>query len=89
MPTMKKMLNFLNLLCLSSSSTEYDDLRQAEYDELAHRVGSLTDENNGLREELARIRSECEKLASENASLSVSRFPCRLGSLVPASCALI
>ncbi|CAA6664747.1 unnamed protein product [Spirodela intermedia] len=44
--------------------------KQAEYDELAHRVGSLTDENNGLREELARIRSECEKLASENASLS-------------------
>ncbi|XP_078444538.1 bZIP transcription factor 1-A-like isoform X2 [Wolffia australiana] len=44
--------------------------KQAEYDELAVRVGSLTGENNRLREELARLRGDCERLSSENASLS-------------------
>uniref|UniRef100_A0A1D1XP28 G-box-binding factor 1 n=1 Tax=Anthurium amnicola TaxID=1678845 RepID=A0A1D1XP28_9ARAE len=44
--------------------------KQAEYEELALRVGSLNEENHGLREELARIQEECEKMASENASLS-------------------
>ena len=48
--------------------------RQAEYDELAVRVGSLTEENNKLREELTRIRGECEKLSSDNAFLSVRGF---------------
>ncbi|MQM04749.1 hypothetical protein Taro_037553 [Colocasia esculenta] len=44
--------------------------KQAEYEELAHRVGLLNEENHGLREELARIQEECEKLASENVSLA-------------------
>ncbi|PIA63721.1 hypothetical protein AQUCO_00201218v1 [Aquilegia coerulea] len=44
--------------------------KQAEYDELAQRVESLKEENGMLRGELERVREECEKLASENASLT-------------------
>ncbi|PIA63715.1 hypothetical protein AQUCO_00201218v1 [Aquilegia coerulea] len=45
--------------------------KQAEYDELAQRVESLKEENGMLRGELERVREECEKLASENASLTI------------------
>nr|DAD32303.1 TPA_asm: hypothetical protein HUJ06_011154 [Nelumbo nucifera] len=44
--------------------------KQAECEELAHRVETLKEENSTLREELERLREECEKLASENASLT-------------------
>ncbi|MQM19373.1 hypothetical protein Taro_052376 [Colocasia esculenta] len=44
--------------------------KQAECEELALRASSLKEENDGLREELAKIKENCEKLASENASLT-------------------
>ncbi|KAK1315029.1 hypothetical protein QJS10_CPA06g02305 [Acorus calamus] len=44
--------------------------KQAECEELAQRVGILNDENASLKDELANLREECEKLASENASLT-------------------
>ncbi|XP_010548353.1 PREDICTED: G-box-binding factor 1-like isoform X3 [Tarenaya hassleriana] len=43
--------------------------KQAECEQLQHRVESLTSENHGLREELQRFSEECERLKSENNSI--------------------
>ena len=48
-----------------------DWLLQAECDELAAKVQSLTSENASLREELNRMTEECKKLSADNASLLV------------------
>ncbi|KAJ0987573.1 hypothetical protein J5N97_005929 [Dioscorea zingiberensis] len=44
--------------------------KQAECEELAQRVITLTEENDAFRVELDSWREECEKLALENASLT-------------------
>lgn len=44
---------------------------QAECDELAQRAEVLKEENASLRSEVSRIRSDYEKLLSENAALKV------------------
>ncbi|EHA8592143.1 hypothetical protein COCNU_contig69310009G000010 [Cocos nucifera] len=46
--------------------------KQVECEELASRVVTLKEENNSLKEELKRMRGECDKLTSENATLAVS-----------------
>ncbi|XP_047971381.1 G-box-binding factor 1-like isoform X3 [Salvia hispanica] len=43
--------------------------KQAECEELQHRVESLNSENRSLRDELQRLSEECEKLTSENNSI--------------------
>ncbi|KAG6385920.1 hypothetical protein SASPL_154803 [Salvia splendens] len=43
--------------------------KQAECEELQHRVESLNSENRSIRDELQRLSEECEKLASENNSI--------------------
>ncbi|KAF8398896.1 hypothetical protein HHK36_014760 [Tetracentron sinense] len=45
--------------------------KQAECEELVQHMEILKGENSSLREELERTREECEKLAAENASLTV------------------
>nr|XP_029123778.1 bZIP transcription factor 16 isoform X8 [Elaeis guineensis] len=44
--------------------------KQAECEELANRVVTQKEENNSLKEELKRMRGECDKLTSENATLA-------------------
>lgn len=44
---------------------------QAECDELAQRAEVLKEENTSLRSEVSQIRSDYEKLLSENAVLKV------------------
>ncbi|XP_057977626.1 bZIP transcription factor 16 isoform X2 [Malania oleifera] len=48
--------------------------KQAECDELAQRAEVLKGENGTLRSDLSRIRSEYERLLSENASLKVKLY---------------
>ncbi|XP_057809548.1 G-box-binding factor 1 isoform X2 [Salvia miltiorrhiza] len=43
--------------------------KQAECEELQHRVETLNSENRSLRDELQRLSEECEKLTSENNSI--------------------
>ncbi|KAL0423907.1 UNVERIFIED_CONTAM: G-box-binding factor 1 [Sesamum radiatum] len=43
--------------------------KQAECEELQHRVETLSNENHTLRDELQRLSEECEKLTSENNSI--------------------
>ncbi|KAK4426843.1 G-box-binding factor 1 [Sesamum alatum] len=43
--------------------------KQAECEELQHRVESLSNENHTLRDDLQRLSEECEKLTSENNSI--------------------
>ncbi|KAL0332510.1 UNVERIFIED_CONTAM: G-box-binding factor 1 [Sesamum calycinum] len=43
--------------------------KQAECEELQHRVETLGNENRTLRDELQRLSEECEKLTSENNSI--------------------
>ncbi|KAI3451730.1 hypothetical protein Pfo_008395 [Paulownia fortunei] len=43
--------------------------KQAECEELQHRVETLSNENHTLRDELQRLSKECEKLTSENNSI--------------------
>ncbi|KAL3844852.1 hypothetical protein ACJIZ3_002255 [Penstemon smallii] len=43
--------------------------KQAECEELQHRVETLNNENRTLRDELQRLSEECEKLSSENSSI--------------------
>lgn len=44
--------------------------KQAECEELAVRVGKLKEENDILKEELQHLQQECEKLTTENISLT-------------------
>lgn len=43
--------------------------KQAECEELQHKVETLSNENHGLKEELRKLSEECEKLTSENNSI--------------------
>ncbi|CAI0420142.1 unnamed protein product [Linum tenue] len=43
--------------------------KQAECEELQHRVQNLTNDNHNLKNELLRLSEECEKLKSENDSI--------------------
>ncbi|XP_068654773.1 G-box-binding factor 1 [Aristolochia californica] len=43
--------------------------KQAECEELAAKVDTLSNENRSLRDELQRLAEECEKLTSENSSI--------------------
>ncbi|KAH6797103.1 G-box binding factor 1 [Perilla frutescens var. hirtella] len=43
--------------------------KQAECEELQHKVETLSNENRTLRDELQRLSEECEKLTSENSSI--------------------
>ncbi|CAI0473503.1 unnamed protein product [Linum tenue] len=43
--------------------------KQAECEELQHRVQNLTNDNHALKNELLRLSEECEKLKSENDSI--------------------
>ncbi|KAK4347961.1 hypothetical protein RND71_034300 [Anisodus tanguticus] len=43
--------------------------KQAECDELQHKVETLSNENHGLKEELQKLSGKCEKLTSENNSI--------------------
>ncbi|XP_068656719.1 G-box-binding factor 1-like isoform X2 [Aristolochia californica] len=43
--------------------------KQAECEELAAKVDTLSNENRSLRNELQRLAEECEKLTSENSSI--------------------
>ncbi|CAF1867361.1 unnamed protein product, partial [Brassica napus] len=44
--------------------------KQAECDELAQRAEVLNEENASLREEINKLRSQCEELTFENTSLN-------------------
>lgn len=46
-------------------------VEQAECEELATKVETLTVENMALRNELNRMAEECKKLTAENASIMV------------------
>ncbi|KAM0952807.1 putative transcription factor bZIP family [Dioscorea sansibarensis] len=48
----------------------------AESEELAQRLVSLSAENNSLKLELGRLKENCEKLATENASLNEELQKC-------------
>ncbi|CAN4083239.1 unnamed protein product [Withania somnifera] len=43
--------------------------KQAECEELQHKVEALSNENHSLKDELQRLSEECEKLTSENNSI--------------------
>ena len=48
--------------------------KQAEYEELVHRLDSLKMENDALKSELEQLNADLEKLRRENAALMVR--PC-------------
>lgn len=49
-------------------------LTQAECDELARRSETVKEENESLRSEISRMRTEYEQLLAENAALKVTEF---------------
>lgn len=51
------------------------DHHQAETEELARKVDSLTAENVAIRSEISRLSENSEKLKKENSTLMVCFFP--------------